>query len=235
MASEGITCIVPARGNSKGILGKNLIELGGRPLLVWTVEAALKSCAINRLILSTDNEEIAQVARNAGAEVPFERPSELARDEVHAVHVVLHALDWLEKREKNVPEGVMMLLPTSPLRRPDDIRKVVDLFRKRNAASVVSVVDIGKYMNNLRFLNEEKLEVAVPGEDLNAQRQGYDKLYGVNGSIFLARPKELRGAETFHMEGALGYVMNPLNSIDINDMDDLNFARKILSATNLWL
>ncbi|PWF21226.1 cytidylyltransferase domain-containing protein [Corticimicrobacter populi] len=228
MASR-IIAIVPARGGSKGIPDKNVMPVGGKPLVAWTIQAALASGVVDRVIVSTDEERIAGIARAAGAETPFIRPGHIARDEVHAVHVILHALDWLLKHEGTEPEGVLMLLPTSPLRKPEDIRGVVRMFDKHRADAVVSVVDLGKYMTNLRYLNGngEPLERVAPDEDRNAQRQGLRGLFAVNGSIFMARPDVLRREGSFHVEGALGYVMDPLSSIDINSLDDLTLAREI--------
>lgn len=230
-AAKGIVCVIPARSGSKGIPGKNLAELGGKPLLAWSIEAALRSRVIDRILVSTDSPEIAETARRFGAETPFTRPADLARDNVHAVQVVLHALDWLEQDGCAAPEGVMMLLPTSPLRRSEDVRDAVRLFRERDAPSVVSVCDTGRYMTNLRFLRGGQLVMAVPSENRNAQRQGLEKLYGVNGSIFLARPHLLRREATFHMDGALGYVMEQWHSIDINDPRDLDMARQLCANT----
>jgi len=229
-----ILCVIPARGGSKGIPGKNLIDLQGKPLLAWSILAARASKAISRIIVSTDSEEIARVAREWGAEVPYIRPPELARDEVHAVHVVLHALDWLKQEEEFVPEGAMMLLPTSPLRLASDISGAVDLFRREKALSVVSVVDLGKYMTNLRYLAGDRLERVSPEENPNAQRQGLKKLYSVNGSIFLARPDILRKMGTFHVEGTLGFVMDSTSSVDINAKEDLALARKFCEAFEPW-
>lgn len=229
-----IVCVIPARGGSKGIPFKNLVELLGKPLLAWSIKAAKESKEFDRIIVSTDCENIARIAHEWGAEVPFIRPPELARDEVHSVHVVLHALDWLEREEGGTPEGVMMLLPTSPLRQASDISGVVDLFRREQAPSVVSVVDLGKYMTNLRYLNGNKLERVAPEENPNAQRQGLKKLHSVNGSIFLARPEVLRSAGSFHIDGALGYAMNSINSIDINALEDLALARRFCEVLEPW-
>jgi CMP-N-acetylneuraminic acid synthetase len=226
--------VIPARGGSKGIPRKNLQELGGRPLLEWSISAARLSGAVARIIVSTDSEEIAGVARAAGAEAPFLRPATLASDEIHSVHVVLHALDWLEAREGAAPELVMMLLPTSPFRRPVDVRGAVDLLKTRKAQSVVSVVDLGKYPTNLRYLRGERLEYVVPEVERNAQRQGLEKLYAVNGSIFLARSSALGRSGTFHIDGALGYAMAPLNSVDINSPEDLASARRLCSVMDPW-
>lgn len=228
--SGAIVAVIPARIGSRGIPRKNLVDFMGKPLLAWTIEAACRSGVLERIIVSTDSPDIAEVARSFGAEVPFRRPASLAEDDVHAVHVVLHALDCLEARDTLKAAGVMMLLPTSPMRRAEDVRHVVDLFRSRSAPAVISVSDLGKYMTNLRYLRGEQLEVVAPDENRNAQRQGLDKLFGVNGSIFLAAPPALREAGTFHVEGALGYVMDPIRSVDINTPEDLKLAGLLYQA-----
>jgi N-acylneuraminate cytidylyltransferase/CMP-N,N'-diacetyllegionaminic acid synthase len=233
-AIQKIVAVVPARGGSKGIRRKNLAELGGKSLLSWTIDAAKRSGMVDRLIVSTEDEEIAAVAKAAGAEVPFKRPIELSRDDVHSVHVVFHALDWLREQGQADPEGVMMLLPTSPLRCPEDIIGAVNLYRSRDARAVISIVDLDKYMTNLRYLEGERVRMVAPEENKNAQRQGLKKLYGVNGSIYIARPARLRSAGTFHLDGALGYVMDMLNSLDVNSNDDLALARHICETMEPW-
>ncbi|MGI6855493.1 cytidylyltransferase domain-containing protein [Mesorhizobium sp. 1B3] len=234
MTHDEVISVIPARGGSKGIPGKNLADLNGKPLLAWSILAALESGAVDRVIVSTDSAEIADVAHHWGAEVPFTRPAPLASDDIHAVHVALHALDWLEQQEGYVPAGVMMLLPTSPLRLAEDVRGAADLFRETGAPAVVSVVDLGKYMTNLRYLDGMALERVASEENPNAQRQGLRKLYSVNGSIFLARPGLLRESGTFHVEGALGYEMATFNSIDINSFEDLRLARQISEGLHPW-
>lgn len=233
MSERDIVCIIPARGGSKGIPGKNLTPLNGRPLLAWTIGAALASKSVSRVIVSTDSEAIAATALEWGAEVPFMRPAHLAGDDIHAVHVVLHALDWLEQQGQK-PSGVMMLLPTSPLRLATDIQAAVELFERKQAPAVISVIDLGKYMTNLRYLDGDALERVAPEEDPNAQRQGLRKLYSVNGSIFLAQPDKLRQAGTFHIDGALGCVMDAINSIDINAPEDLSLAKQLSKVLEPW-
>ena len=233
-APQDIACIIPARAGSKAIPGKNLIDFCGKPLLAWSIEAALYSGAVGRVIVSTEDEGIASAARTWGADVPFTRPAELAEDHVHAVHTVLHALDWLEAQDGKAPDAVMMLLPTSPLRLPADVSGAAELFRGQRAPAVISVVDLGKYMTNLRYLAGDELRRVAPDEDPNAQRQGLERLYGVNGSIFLAKSDVLRSAGTFHVDGALGYVMDPMSSIDVNSPEDLDLARRLCSALEPW-
>lgn len=227
-------CIIPARGGSRGIPNKNIVEFEGKPLLAWSIACAKSTQTVDRVIVSTDSEKIATIAHEWGAEVLYPRPSKLATDEVHAVHVVLHALDWLEQGDGCRPDGVMMLLPTSPLRLPADIDGAIELFYGEKAASVVSVVDLGKYLTNLRFVEGHKMIRVAPDENPNAQRQGLKKLFAVNGSIFVARPDVLKSEGTFHVSGALAYVMDGLNSIDVNSSNDLLLARKIASAFEPW-
>ncbi len=128
MIEKNIVCVIPARGGSKGIPGKNLVDLGGKRLLNWTIEAALESKVASRVIVSTDDKDIASFAREAGASVPFIRPHEIATDDIHSVHVVLHVLDWLHDTEGFTPDGIMMLLPTSPFRSFEHIRGATNLF-----------------------------------------------------------------------------------------------------------
>lgn len=231
---QKIVCVIPARGGSKGIPGKNLVDVNGLPLIAWSILAARASKAVDRVLVSTDSDEIARVATKWGAEVPYLRPPGLASDDIHSVHVVLHAIDWLDDERGELPTGIMMLLPTSPLRLASDISGVADLFFREKASSVVSVVNLGKYMTNLRFLEGNRLLRVAPSENPNAQRQGLEKIYSVNGSIFLAKPKTLRESATFHVEGALGYVMDPINSIDINSMEDLTLARRLCHSLEPW-
>jgi CMP-N,N'-diacetyllegionaminic acid synthase len=226
---NNLICVIPARGGSKGIARKNLVNLGGKKLLAWTIEAALKSEMFDRVIVSTEDEEIADAAKDLGAEVPFIRPSSLASDEVHAVHVIFHTLDWIYNNDNSTPDGVMMLLPTSPFRSYVDIRNSVEIFNSGHDA-VIGVVDLGKYMTNLRYMDKNTLKVVSDDEDLmtkiklNTQRQGLKKIYSVNGAIFLAKTDLLRSNGTFHMDGAKGYVMSVINSIDINSPEDLKLS-----------
>lgn len=231
---DDIVCVVPARGGSKGIPRKNLSDLGGKPLLAWTVEAALSSGAVDRVIVSTDTAEIAEAARAAGAEAPFLRPAELAQDQVHSVHAILHAADWVEAESGSAPAHMMMLLPTGPFRRPDQVRAAVELYRESRSAALVSVADIGKYMTNLRYIRDGRLVPLDPEEDPNAQRQGLERIFAVNGSIYIARTPELRAAGTFHLPGAAAFVMSQASSLDINDPADLAFARRLTAAMHPW-
>ena len=209
-----IICVIPARSGSKGITNKNIINFNGKPLIAWTIEAALKVKKINRIIVSTDSHKISLLAKKLGM------------DHVHASNVVLHTLKQLKKIENYNPKAVMMLLPTSPLRKPKNINDMIKIFENKMPSSIISVEKLRKYENNLRYIVNGKLTKLNKKNNLHQQRQGQKSLYGVNGSIFLASTKKFLEKKTFHLEGAIGYEMDSLSSIDINSYEDLNLANK---------
>jgi CMP-N,N'-diacetyllegionaminic acid synthase len=227
-----IICVIPARSGSKGILNKNIIDFNGKPLIAWTIEVAVRSKQFSRVIVSTDNMKIAKIAKKFGAEVPFLRPKTLANDNVHATKVVMHALMWLKKTENYTPKAITMLLPTSPLREVRHIKSIINIFKKKKVSSVISVENLSKYLNNLRYLIDGKLIKIDKEKNMHRQRQNQKNLYAVNGSIFLANTKKFIKKKTFHLPGAFGYEMNVLNSVDINEKRDLDLANSYLKLIN---
>jgi CMP-N-acetylneuraminic acid synthetase len=218
--------VIPARGGSKAIPRKNIRPLAGKPLIAWTIAAARAARLVDRVLVSTDDEEIAAVARSAGAEVPFLRPAALAGDEVHSVHAVLHALDWLEEHAGAAPDTVVMLLPTSPFRQAGDLDRAVATLRSSGAPSVISVCASGPF-GSLRWMRDGLLVPLEPGGDHNFQRQDVEQLYAVNGSIYVAASAALREHRSFHIAGAAGSVMSNLRSIDINTLEDFTIAEAL--------
>ena len=138
-----VLAVIPARGGSKGIPRKNIIPIHGKPLLAYSIEPALKAATLTRVIVSTEDEEIAQVAREWGADVPFMRPSELATDRAKSLPVVQHAIRTLEVEEGQPYDAVVMLQPTTPLRTSEDIDRGVRMLFETGADSVVTVVEVG--------------------------------------------------------------------------------------------
>ena len=134
-----ILAIIPARGGSKGVPRKNIRPLGGKPLIAHTIEVALKTKEIGRVIVSTDDEEIRMVALGYGAEVPFLRPKELAQDDTPDRHYLVHALDWLRVNEHYIPDVVLLLRPTSPFRRVEHIERVLVMMKTMKADSIRTV------------------------------------------------------------------------------------------------
>ena len=137
---QSILAIIPARRGSKRLPGKNIKILGDKPLIAWTIEAAKNSQYIDHIIVSTDSDKIAKVAKNWGVAVPFERPSYLSTDEASSEDVIVHTLNWIEENEGILFDYFILLQPTSPLRQTKDIDQALELMEKKNASSVVSVV-----------------------------------------------------------------------------------------------
>lgn len=181
--------MIPARGGSKSIPCKNIISLADRPLLAYTCEAALSSRTLTRIVLSTDDSEIAAVGREWGVEVPFLRPAELAQDDTPALPVIQHALCWLQKHRDYQPEFIVLLQPTSPLRRACHIDGAVNLLLETDADSVVSVVEVPHQYNPISVMRIEKGMLVPFLADEGTRillRQEKSRLYARNGPAVLA-------------------------------------------------
>lgn len=224
--------VIPARGGSKGIPRKNLVDLNGAPLIAWTVRAALEAKSISRVIVSTDDEEIAECARSLGAEVPFQRPAEISGDDVHAAHVVFHVLDYLKKTEKKLPEFVAMLLATAPLRTSTDIDNCAQLLKDHPECSVISACKLDRYAAQFRYLRDGVLVPMIETTTFNnTQRQDAEDIYTGNGAIFMSSVKRLRENKGFHHLGARAYIMPRERSIDIDEEFDLHLARCLMKSS----
>lgn len=222
-----VLAVIPARGGSKGIPGKNLIELGGRPLLDWTVEAALAATAVDEVVVTSDDGAVLARARELGV-TAHRRPDRLARDEVHAVHAVLEVLGTRPGSAR--PGTALMLLPTSPFRRAEDIDGAVDLLASTGAPAIISVVPLDKQLVHLRAIGPDgSLQAFVDQGQVNAQRQDQPPLYGLNGSVYVMGVEDLLAAGSFHVPGARPWVMTPETSVDINEPVDLERARRMIA------
>ncbi len=221
--------VITARGGSKSIPRKNIKPLGGKPLIGWTIDAALQSRMLSRVIVSTDDAEIAQAARECGAETPFLRPPELAQDDSSSISVVLHALQWLEEQERFLPDYVLLLQPTSPFRNAEDIRGAIALAEARRASAVVSVSEAQSHPYLCkRMLNDATLADFVPSQRVYQRRQDMLSAYALNGAIYLNRREALLRDQTLLPKGTLAYVMPPERSLDIDTPWDWHIAELIL-------
>ena len=222
--------LIPARGGSKGLPGKNTRLLAGRPLLEWTVRAARASGRIDRLILSTDDVGIAAAGTACACEVPFLRPAELAGDTTPMIDVVLHALDALG-------EGfdlVVLLQPTSPLRSGQDIAACVDLCAETGAPSVVAVTPVSESPYWMFTLDPgQSLARLLPEASVQTRRQDLPPSYLINGAVYAAQPDWLRRHRAFLTADTKGYVMPRERSVDIDDMDDWTVAEAIFRRKNI--
>jgi N-acylneuraminate cytidylyltransferase/CMP-N,N'-diacetyllegionaminic acid synthase len=229
--AAGILGIIPARGGSKSVPNKNIAAVAGRPLIAYTIRAALEARCIDRLIVSTDSEEIAEVACSLGAEVPFLRPPELARDSTAGIAPILHAIRWLDRNESYRPGLVACLQPTSPLRTARDIDAAVGLALDRNAEAVVSVAPVCSHPYWMKQIDAagRLLDAAALPRPFK-QRQELPRLYALNGAIYLARRDVLLDHETWYTERTFAYIMPPERSLDIDTPWELYLASLVVEA-----
>lgn len=226
--------IIPARGGSKGLPRKNVRLLAGEPLIVHSLRAALAAASITRVLVSTDDDEIAAVAALIpGVEVPFRRPDELSGDTASAVDVYLHAADWLRDREGKAPDVLVPLLPTSPLRLPEDIDAAVALYRERNAEVVLSVQQAKPLAWHQDFADDQALSPisAMPAEQAVANRQALGRPPVVlNGSIYVLNIEALRQRRSYFGPRTYGYLMPADRSVDIDRIEDFRLAEALLAS-----
>jgi N-acylneuraminate cytidylyltransferase/CMP-N,N'-diacetyllegionaminic acid synthase len=223
--------LIPARGTSRRLPRKNVLPVGGRPLIAWTIEAALISGVFDRVVVSTDDMEIAEIARKQGAEVPFERPANLAADNASTVDVLLHALEWFDTFEDYLPTHLACLQPTSPLRTNEDIVAAAELARERDADAIVSVGPIRQHPAWIRRVGEDgRLEECLPGETTANLPANLAGIYALNGAIYLVKSSLLREHKSFYAGRTYAYVMPAERSIDIDTAWDLQQADLVLRA-----
>ena len=223
--------LITARGGSKSIPRKNIHLLAGKPLIAWTIEAAQKSKNLCRVIVSTDDGRIAEVAEQYGAEVPFTRPSELAQDDSDHVSVVEHALKWLEENENFDPDYIMLLQPTSPFRLTEDIDAAIEIAKSNNADAVVGVTEMKPHPYLSQHLGDDgSISPLLPTDIPYLRRQALPTVFAINGAVYLNRPKSLLKHRSFTPEGTFGYVMPAERSMDIDTPWDLEVAELILQT-----
>lgn len=225
--------VITARGGSKGLPGKNIIDLGGKPLLAWTIEAALQAKSIDRVILSTDYEDIAEVGRKYGAEVPFLRPAHLASDTAHSPDVVEHAIDFIEQAEGVAFDIAVMLQPTSPYRNATHLDEAFERFLACGRDSLISIKHQDYPPWWMFKLEGDKLGQAFPYEPgvnvFNLERQQFPKIYRPNGAMYFTGRKRLKETGDLVNPYNCGYYeMSIDDSCDIDTLADLMVARAVL-------
>ena len=221
--------VIPARGGSKSVPGKNIRLLGDKPLIAYTIHEALKSRLLTRVIVSTDNEEIAGISEDYGLKVPFMRPSELATDKANALPVIQHALLEMEKVSESF-DAVMMLQPTTPFRQVDDIDRAIDLLNNTiDADSVVSVVDVGSYQPARMKYLENGILIDPPFCEAyeNQPRQELKPMYIRNGAIYLTRRETLLKG-SFKGSKCMAWIMDDDRSVNIDTAADFDYAEYTL-------
>ena len=220
-----ILAMIPARGGSKGIKDKNITPLAGKPLITYTIEAALQSRYIDRVVVSTDSEKIAEVARNAGADVPFLRPAELANDTAKSIDAVLHCIEFVGDYTIFV-----LLQPTSPLRTAEDIDAAIETFIAHGEKGLCSVNEIGDHPILTRTMDGDGMLQPLLNTNSTARRQDMPAFYHVNGAIYINRIDEINRDTSFN-DNPVGYVMPRERSVDIDTVEDLKIAEIYLKES----
>ena len=219
--SKKILAVITARGGSKTLPKKNILDFNGKPLIFWTIDVAQKSKYIDRTILSTDSQEIVETARLFNCEVPFLRPPEYATDTSSSVEVILHALSIVEGFDYFV-----LLQPTSPLRNSNDIDNCIELCLNSNAFSSVSVCLMEKPLNYVCSLDDNRINFIV-SNNLISRRQDAFKNYVLNGAIYVVNIESFLKQKKFIDETSVGFVMPSARSIDIDNELDFCIAEYI--------
>ena len=222
--------IIPARSGSKGLKDKNIKLLNGKPLIAYTIEAALKSNIFREVLVSTDSEEYKKVSQEYGAWVPFLRPRCFAEDNTSTNEVIENVLLTLENMGKTY-ENFMVLQPTSPLRDENDLKEAFDFFIEKNANSVVSMCECEHSPLLTRKLSNEKQLDGFFADLKCSRRQELNNYYRLNGAIYLAKVDYFKKYKDFYKENSYAYIMDKCKSVDIDDMNDFLYA-EFLMKTN---
>lgn len=223
-----LIALITARGGSKEILRKNIKLLSGKPLIAWTIDAAKKAKCVNRIIVSTDDHEISEIAKKYGAEVPFLRPAELAEDASPSIDPVLHAIeqmpgfDWL-----------MLLQPTSPLRNASDIDNIFNFCQDNKASSAVSVNEVNKHPYRMYQRDGYfRLKPIISDYLKDVRRQNLPKIYTLNGALYLAKIDWLTKHRSFIGQDTIGFTMPFRRSVDIDTIHDWNWTEYLIKQKN---
>ncbi len=221
--------LITARGGSKGVPGKNIKLLAGKPLIVWTIEVALASGRLDRLILSTDSHEIADIASKAGCEVPFMRPDELATDAATSVDVISHALETISSDH----DIVVLLQPTSPMRAPEDIVNCLDVLSAEDAPFAVSVVDTTLPPEHIYRVDARGRLVPVIESGNATRRQELNPSYALNGAVYAFKRDWFIDTGCLNIADAIPYKMPSARSIDIDTELDFFIAGALMQHKQL--
>lgn len=222
-----VLALITARGGSKRLPDKNIRLLGGKPLIVWSIDVAKNISGICDILVSTDDSVIAKVCKDAGAYVPWLRPAELATDIANSVDVALHALDWYEA-EKGAIDGILLLQPTSPFRTRETIERGIELFGKHNHQPVLGVSPTHAHPMWTLKMEGDYLVPFMQNHGLETRSQDLPSAYVVNGSFYLIAPRELRACHSFFGLKTVPLIIEfPQEVVDIDSEWDFKIAEII--------
>lgn len=225
--NEKILAIIPARGGSKGIPNKNIIDIDGNPLIKYTIDAALKSKMLTHCVVSTDSDVISDVAKSCGAMVPFRRPDSLSDDKALSLPVIQHAVNFMESDQGFLYDAIVMLQPTTPLRQTKDIDNAIKMLFDTNADSVISVVDVEGYhpLRMKRVVDGRLINYIDQGHEDMRPRQKLPPVYIRNGAIYATRRNIMMKKNSFSGVDSRAYIMPSDRSVNIDTYEDLLLAK----------
>ncbi|WP_318439212.1 acylneuraminate cytidylyltransferase family protein [Photobacterium leiognathi] len=223
-----ILAIIPARAGSKRLPNKNILDLGGKPLIQWTIEAAIECSQIETVMVSTDSKKIADISEKAGASVPYLRSPELSSDTASSADVVIDVIEYYKSMGKRF-DAIMLLQPTSPLRSASDIRNAVTLFNEKKANAVVSVAECDHSPLWCNTLSDDLcMDNFIPDEVKKLRSQDLPVYYRLNGAIYLVKNNVFVNSQTFFPESTYAMKMDTKNSIDIDNIIDFKLAEILI-------
>lgn len=230
LKNKKIIAIIPARGGSKGLPGKNIKKLLGKPLIAWTIKPAKESKYIDKLIVSTDDKEIAKISEKYGVEVPFLRPKELAQDKSSIYDVIFHTLDWFKTKGEHY-DIIVLLEPTSPIREDEDIDNAIKLFLKNydKADSLVSIGEVhleSPYI--IKKIENGYMKPLIRTKNFFYHSQQLSKTYFPYGVIYLSKVETLKKYKTFYQKKTIPYFIERWQNYEIDDIYDFICVEGIL-------
>jgi len=223
--------IIPARSGSKGVVGKNIKDLGGKPLIAHTILAAIESRYVDKIIVSTDSQEIADVAVKYGAEVPFLRPLEISGDRAPILANYKYVIDRLSNDFGLSYEAFVALQPTSPFRNAADIDSAIKLFIENDPSSVISFTESNHPIEWTRIIDKHR-KIKDIGIDVIQNRQEYNKTYHFNGAVYVYKTSLVSKMQMYD-ESSIAYIMSQERSLDIDTERDFLYAKFLYTNTDL--
>lgn len=221
-----ILALIPARGGSKGIKDKNIIDLCGKPLIAYSIECGLQSKYIDSVVVTTDSEKIAEVSRQHGARVPFMRPAELALDTSSTMEAVLHAVGTLKEMGENY-DAFVLLQPTQPLRTSEDVDKAIEVYVAKGEEDLISVSPVSEHPFLMRTIGEDGQLHQALSYAKDIRRQDAPPYYRVDGCIYINNIAKLDKNSQF-AKNAVPFIMEHSHAVDIDDPVDLHVAEYYL-------
>lgn len=222
-----ILAIIPARGGSKGVKFKNIKEINGKPLISYAIIEALKSKYIDKLIVSTEDENIKSISEAFGAKVPFLRPAELAKDDTPGIDPIIHCINWFNNKGE-VYDYIMCLQCTSPFRTVMQIDEAIEILINEASDSIVSICESDSSPYWMKKIENQRIKNFIDGENRFSRRQDLPLVYRLNGAIYIAKTGVLIKNKDWYTKDTLPYIMDKLTSIDIDDTIDFKFAEFLM-------